>query len=75
MKLKLNRTVVFWTALVSGVLLFAQQVANLFGVAISDTLVADIMVAVSTLLSLFVLVGVLTNSDQADTFETKVFKK
>ena len=75
MKLKISRTTLFWSALVSGILIFAQQVSLLFGFEISDDLVAQIMTAVGTLLSILVLLGVLTNSEQANAFEAKVLKK
>lgn len=75
MKLNIKRTTVFWTALFSGILLFAQQVSELFGFTITNETIAGIMTALGTLLSLLVLLGVLTNSDEANTFETKLIKK
>lgn len=75
MKLKLNRTTVFWTALISGILLFGQQVSNIFGFEITDALVSKILTAAGTLMSLLVLVGILTNSEEAEKFESKVKKK
>lgn len=70
-----NSTTLFWAALSSGILMFAKQVAGLFGFDISDELIKRITETVGTLLSLLVLVGVLTNSNEADKFEAKVLKK
>lgn len=75
MKLKFDRTTVFWTALISGLLLFGQQVATIFGFVITDALVSKILTAAGTLMSLLVLVGILTNSDEAEKIESKVKKK
>lgn len=75
MKLNIKRTTVFWTALCSGVLLLAQQVAGLLGFSITNETVSGITTAVGTLLSILVLLGVLTNSEEANSFEAKVIKK
>lgn len=73
--MKLKRTTVFWTSLVSGIIVFIQQVTRLFGFEFSDEMVSELMLPVSTVLSLLVLVGVLTNSEEAENFESKVFKE
>lgn len=72
------KTTAFWSGIVSALILFAQNVAALFGMEIPQDMVANLLAAANSLLALLAMSGVLVNPDQVDSFQTlnhKIRKK
>lgn len=63
------KTTVFWSGIVSSLIIFAQSVATLFGYEIPAETVAQIMAAVNSLLALLSFSGVLVDSKEVDSFQ------
>lgn len=64
------KTTVFWSGIVSSLILFAQSIATLFGFEIPQATIATILGAVNSLLSVLTLSGVLVNPDKVESFQT-----
>lgn len=68
------KTTVFWSGIVSAVLIFAQNIALLFGYDIPATTVAGIIASVNSLLAVLSFGGILVDSKEVDSFQTMVTK-
>lgn len=58
-----------WVALVSALLLAVQSIAALFGYEITNELIAQIMVAVNTVLTFLAVAGVVSNPSSGSGFK------
>lgn len=63
------RTTVFWSGIISSLIIFAQSVATLFGYEIPEHTVATILAAVNSLLAMLTLSGVLVNPENVESFQ------
>lgn len=63
------RTTVFWSGIVSSLILFAQSVATLLGYEIPEATIALVLASVNSLLSVLTLSGVLVNPEKVESFQ------
>lgn len=68
------KTTVFWSGLVSAIIIFAQSVATLFGYEIPAETIAKTLAAVNSLLAVLSFGGILINPKQVDSFQAMVTK-
>lgn len=68
------KTTVFWSGIVSSLILFVQSVATLCGFQIPAETVAIVMAAVNSLMSILTLSGVLVNPEKVESFQAMKVK-
>lgn len=69
------KTTVFWSGIVSSIIIFAQSIATLLGYQVSEEMITTIMAAVNSLLAMLTLSGVLVNPEEVDSFQAMRKKK
>ena len=68
------KTTVFWSSIVSAIIIFAQNLLLVFGYEIPTETIAKILAAVNSLLAVLVLSGVLVDSKEVDSFQAMKVK-
>lgn len=68
------KTTVFWSGIASSLIIFAQNIALLFGFEIPAETIAGILASVNSLLALLSLSGVLIDSKEVDSFQAMKVK-
>ena len=68
------KTTVFWSSIVSAIILFVQNIAVIFGYEIPTETIAMILAAVNSFLAILVLSGVLVDSKEVDSYQSMRMK-
>lgn len=63
------KSTAFWAALASAFLLFAQNVARLFGYDMPEELVNEIMLTINSFLSLLTIAGILIDKNDVQSYQ------